>query len=39
MQAFDNRGAAVMAATLLAIALVTLAVTNVMGRRIGRRHA
>ena len=39
MQAFDNRGAAVMAATLLAIALVTLAVTNVMSRRIGRRHA
>ena len=39
MQAFDNRGAAVMAATLLAIALVTLAVTNVMARRIGRRHA
>lgn len=39
MQAFDNRGAAVMAATLLAIALVTLLVTNVMSRRIGRRHA
>lgn len=39
MQAFDNRGAAVMAATLLAIALVTLVVTNVMSRRIGRRHA
>jgi molybdate transport system permease protein len=39
MQAFDNRGAAVMAATLLAIALVTLVVTNVMSRQIGRRHA
>lgn len=39
MQAFDDRSAGLMAATLLLLALVTLAVTNVLGRRIGRRHA
>ena len=39
MQAFDDRGAGVMAATLLAMAMITLVVTNVLGRRAGRRHA
>jgi molybdate transport system permease protein len=39
VQAFDNRGATVMAALLLALALVTLAVTNVLARRIGGRRA
>jgi molybdate transport system permease protein len=39
MQAFDNHGAGVMAATLLALALVTLFVTNVLSRRVGSRHA
>jgi molybdate transport system permease protein len=38
MQAFDDRAAGLMAATLLALALVTLAVTNVLARRLGRRH-
>jgi molybdate transport system permease protein len=33
MQAFDDRGAGVMAATLLALAFVTLAVTTTLGRR------
>jgi molybdate transport system permease protein len=36
MQAFDDRGAGLMAATLLVLALMTLALTNVLGRRIGR---
>jgi molybdate transport system permease protein len=36
MQAFDDRAAGVMAATLLLLALVTLAVTNALARRIGR---
>ena len=39
MQAFDDRAAAVMAATLLILALCTLLLTNLLGRRIGRRHA
>jgi molybdate transport system permease protein len=39
MQAFDHRGAGLMAATLLAMALATLAITNVLARRIGPRHA
>ena len=39
MQAFDDRSAGLMAATLLVMALVTLAVTHGLGRRIGRRHA
>ncbi|MGH9158964.1 MAG: molybdate ABC transporter permease subunit [Vicinamibacteraceae bacterium] len=38
MQAFDDRGAGIMAATLLLLALATLAVTNVLSRRIGRQH-
>ena len=38
LQAFDDRGAGLMAATLLALALVALAVTHTLGRRIGRRH-
>jgi molybdate transport system permease protein len=38
MQAFDDRGAGVMAATLLALAVIALAITNVLGRRLGR-HA
>jgi molybdate transport system permease protein len=39
MQAFDDRAAGIMAATLLALALITLGITNVLGRRVGRRHA
>jgi molybdate transport system permease protein len=39
MQAFDDRGAGIMAATLLALALSTLVVTNRLGRRVGRRYA
>lgn len=39
MQAFDDRGAGIMAATLLGVALVTLALTNLLGRRILGRHA
>lgn len=39
MQAFDDRAAGVMAATLLALALMTLAATNALSRRVGRRHA
>ena len=38
VQAFDNRAAGVMAAMLLSLALTTLAITNVLGRRVGRRH-
>ena len=39
MQAFDERGAGIMAATLLAVALVTLVATNVMSRRVGHQRA
>jgi molybdate transport system permease protein len=39
MQAFDDRGAGVMAATLLALAVLSLAITNLLGRRVARRHA
>ena len=39
VQAFDDRGAGIMAATLLAIALVTLGLTNLLGSRLARRHA
>lgn len=35
MQAFDDRAAGVMAATLLTLAVLTLAVTNVLSRRVG----
>jgi len=38
MQSFDDRGAGLMAATLLAIALAALALTHVLGRRVARRH-
>jgi molybdate transport system permease protein len=37
MQAFDDRAAGVMAATLLAIAVTALALTTMLGRRVGRR--
>jgi molybdate transport system permease protein len=37
VQAFDDRGAAVMSATLLFISLSTIAVTFALSRRIGRR--
>jgi molybdate transport system permease protein len=37
MQAFDDRSAGLMAATLLAIAMSALAVTTRLGRRVGRR--
>jgi molybdate transport system permease protein len=36
MQAFDDRAAGLMAATLLAISVVALALTHVVGRRLGR---
>jgi molybdate transport system permease protein len=36
MQAFDDRAAGLMAATLLAIAILTLAATNILSRRIIR---
>jgi molybdate transport system permease protein len=38
MQAFDDRAAGLMAAMLLVVALVTLTVTHVLGRRMGRRR-
>jgi molybdate transport system permease protein len=37
MQAFDDRGAGLMAATLLAVAVTALAVTTRLGRGVGRR--
>ena len=37
MQAFDDRAAGLMAATLLAIAVSALAITTMLGRRVGRR--
>jgi molybdate transport system permease protein len=39
MQAFDDRGAGIMAATLLATAVIALAVTNLLTRKVGRREA
>ena len=39
MQAFDDRSAGVMAATLLATSVLTLMVTTTLSRRVGRRHA
>ena len=39
MQAFDERGAGIMAATLLAVAVVALVVTNGLARRGGRHDA
>jgi molybdate transport system permease protein len=38
MQAFDDRSAAVMAATLLAVSVVTLMTTTTLSRRVGRRR-
>ena len=38
MQAFDDRGAGIMAATLLAIAVATLMATTALARRAGRRR-
>ena len=38
MQAFDDRTAGIMAATLLAVAVAALAVTTMLGRRVGRRR-
>jgi len=37
MQAFDDRSAGLMAATLLTIAMTALAITTMLGRRVGRR--
>jgi molybdate transport system permease protein len=37
MQAFDDHGAGVMAATLLVIAVSALVVTHLLGRQVGRR--
>jgi molybdate transport system permease protein len=39
VQAFDNRGAAVMSATLLALSLLALGITYMLSNRVGRRHA
>jgi molybdate transport system permease protein len=36
MQAFDDRGAGIMAAVLLAVAVAALTITTVFGRRVGR---
>jgi molybdate transport system permease protein len=38
MQAFDDRSAGIMAATLLAIALATLMATTALSRRTGPRR-
>lgn len=38
MQAFDDRGAGLMAAVLTLVALATLTLTSMLGRRVGRRH-
>ena len=38
MQAFDDRSAGVMAATLLAISVATLMATTALSRRVSRRH-
>jgi molybdate transport system permease protein len=38
MQAFDDRAAGIMAATLLVIAVATLSVTTWLGRSVGRRR-
>lgn len=37
VQAFDDRGARVMSAALLAVAVVSLGLTNTLSRRVGRR--
>jgi molybdate transport system permease protein len=38
MQAFDDRAAGLMAATLLTMAVAALAITTLLGRRVGRRR-
>ena len=38
MQAFDDRGAGIMAATLLAIAVATLMITTALSRRVAPRR-
>jgi molybdate transport system permease protein len=38
MQAFDDRGAGAMAATLLVIAVATLLATTALSRRVGPRR-
>jgi molybdate transport system permease protein len=38
MQAFDDRSAGIMAATLLAIAVATLTLTTALSRRVGLRR-
>jgi molybdate transport system permease protein len=38
MQAFDDRAAGVMAATLLAVSVTTLMLTTALARRVGRRR-
>jgi molybdate transport system permease protein len=38
VQAFDDHAAGIMAATLLAITVIALAVTNTLARRIGKQH-
>lgn len=37
VQAFDDRGAAIMSAVLLTVAVVALGLTNTLSRRVGRR--
>src|SRR5262245_30864522 len=39
MQAFDDRGAGIMAATLLSVATVTLMATTLLSRQVGSRRA
>ena len=39
MQAFDDRSAGVMAATLLVVAVVTLMATTMLSRHVGSRRA
>jgi molybdate transport system permease protein len=38
VQAFDDQAAGIMAATLLAITVLALGVTNTLARRVGKRH-
>jgi molybdate transport system permease protein len=38
VQAFDDRAAGIMAATLLAITVVALGITNTLARRVGKRY-
>ena len=38
VQAFDDQAAGIMAATLLAITVLALGITNTLARRVGKRH-